>query len=698
MDPGAEAVALTVGVAGHVDHGKTALVRALTGVETDRLPEEQRRGISIELGFAPLPLPDAAPGGLVVGLCDMPGHERFVRRMIAGAAGVDAVMLIVAADEGVMPQAREHLAICRLLGLRHGLLVLTKADLADADLLDLLELELGELCRDTFLHEAEVVRFSTRPAEPWLPELRAALGRLGARVLRDRDATLRGRPFRMPIDRAFVLPGHGTVVTGTALAGSVAVGDALTLMPGATPVRVRGLQRHGAPALGFVAPGRVALQIAGAGAVDVGAGAVIAASEAVVVSDRLDVALEVLDHSPAAVIRRSRYMLHLGTARVECAVTPLGSSAARGLLPGEAGVAQLHLDAAIAVAPGDRFVLRGSHDDARHGRTVAGGRLLHPCPPRHRLDDDAVVSLLHAVASPDDEAGLVAMVALHGAVGLLAADLPLRLPWARGRLDKALQRALGRGALRKFTARERLWTPDVVAALEAQLLERLATLHLEAPERVGATPAELSRRLGAQLEVESVHALAQGLLKRGALRAAGPGAAEFALPSFVVRSHGPSPALREALIAALEAGGPAPPTGSALWQAARERLMVPPGEDVATDAATFEAALTLEVQAGRALRHGDVAFGAGAFAFAAAAAFTAFADAEEFDTAALKDLLGLTRKHLIPLAELFDAKRLTVRDASGLRRFRSRALDAYRAGERPWALVVEGEAPGSTKA
>ncbi len=697
MDPGADAIALTVGVAGHVDHGKTALVRALTGVETDRLPEEQRRGISIELGFAPLSLKDAGPGGLLVGLCDMPGHERFVRRMIAGAAGVDAVMLIVAADEGVMPQAREHLAICRLLGLRHGLLVLTKADLADAELLDLLELELGELCRDTFLHDAEVVRFSNRPPEPWLGELRAALGRLGARVLRDRDATLRGRPFRMPVDRAFVLPGHGTVVTGTALGGTVTVGDALTLMPGATPVRVRGLQRHGESAAAFVAPGRVALQIAGAGAVDVGAGAVIAASEAVIVSDRLDVALEVLDHSPAALTRRSRFMLHLGTARVECAVTPLGTAAARGLSPGEAGVAQLHLDAAIAVAPGDRFVLRGSHDDARHGRTVAGGRLLHPCPPRHRLDDDVVVGQLQAVASADDDAALVARVAIHGAAGVVAADLSLRLPWARGRLDKALQRTLGRGALRKFTSRERLWTPEAVAALEALLLDRMAALHQEAPERAGATPAELARRLGAQLDVESVHAIAQGLIRRGALRAASQGAVELALPGFLMRSHGPSLALRDALVAALEAGGSSPPTGAALWEAVREQLSGLAGAVDAADAATLEAALTLEVQRGRALRHGDVAFGARAFAAAAAAAFETFAAAEGFDTAALKELLGLTRKHLIPLAELFDARRLTVRDASGLRRFRRRALDAYLAGEQPWALVAEAAELGSDR-
>ena len=659
---------VTFGIAGHVDHGKTSLVRALTGVETDRLAEEQRRGISIELGFAPLTLPHR-DGPITVGLVDMPGHERFVRRMIAGAVGVDAVLLVVAADEGVMPQAREHLAIAELLGVRRGAIVLTKADLADDELLELLELELAELCEGTFLADAPMLRFSARTPYPYLDGLVAGLLGLVDRVRSDLQVAAEAtRPFRMPVDRAFHLRGRGTVATGTAATGRVQEGETLRVAPGEATFRVRGLERHGTAVPAFTAPGRLAVQLAGASPDDLPPGCALASADAVVVSERVDAQVVVLPTCPLPIARRSRWTLHIGTSKVDVAVVPLAASE---LVPGERGFCQLHLDHPVALAAGDRFVLRGSHDDPRFGRTVAGGRVLHPAPPRHRLDDAALLDALAALAGDDDEAALVAMVSVAAIAGLDRAALGRSLPMAPGRLDRVLAKAAGSGKVRKLGQPPTWLVPSAIADLEARVVAAVNESHRAAPEREGIERTEVARRVGAWLLPSMVDAVVDGLVRRGSLRAV---ATVVATPVFVPLARGPSDTLLAAVRTVLGTGGLAPATGQALVEEiAAQAAHAGEGATAAQIADAVEAG----VRAGWLLRHGEVVLLEEAFQGAVQRLFEAFGTREGFETGDLKALFDLTRKHLIPLAELLDAARITIRDPSGARRFRAKALQTW---------------------
>lgn len=336
---------LTVGTAGHIDHGKTTLVEALTGKNTDRLPQERERGISIDLGYAPLELPD----GTRLSVVDVPGHERFVRTMVAGASGIDLFLLVIDAREGARPQTHEHLAILRLLGIEHGVVALTKADAVDEETLELARAEAEEL-----VPEAPVVATSARTGAG-LHELRAALAEVAARVER---APADG-PARLHVDRSFSLRGIGTVVTGTLWSGSLGEGDELRLEPRGTAVRVRSVQVHDRPVERAEAGQRVALSLPGVERRDVRRGDVLVTPGAFAPSFRLDVALERTEEIPA------RVQLHHGTAETVARVARVGGRHA-----------QLRLAEPVVAARGDRVVLRA-------GTTVGGGVVLDPAPPRH---------------------------------------------------------------------------------------------------------------------------------------------------------------------------------------------------------------------------------------------------------------------------------------------------------------------------
>jgi selenocysteine-specific elongation factor len=360
-------VSLTIGTAGHIDHGKTTLVRALTGKDTDRLPEEKRRGISIDLGYAPLELAD----GRRLSLVDVPGHERFVRTMVAGATGIDLFLLVIDAGEGARPQTHEHLAILGLLGVEAGVVAVTKADAVDAETLELAVLEAQELTPGL-----EVVVVSARTGLG-LDALRAAIARAADGV----DRVTADRPPRLYVDRVFTLHGIGTVVTGTLWSGTVGDGDELSLEPGARAVRIRSVQVHDRPVARAEAGQRVALSLPGVERDDVRRGDALVATDAYPVSYRLDVTLDELQPVPD----NARLSVHHGTRRVGARVARVGDR-----------FAQLRLAEAVVAARGDRVVLRGA-------TTVAGGRVLDPAPPRHRdpvrmerLERGDIAAAIHA--------------------------------------------------------------------------------------------------------------------------------------------------------------------------------------------------------------------------------------------------------------------------------------------------------------
>jgi len=393
-------VALVVGTAGHIDHGKTALVKALTGVDTDRLPIEKQRGITTELGFAPLDL-----GGQKLALIDVPGHERFVKSMVAGATGIDLVIMVVAADEGTMPQTREHLAICDLLGVRRGVIALTKADLVDAEGISLAEADIRATVAGTFLEAAPIVPVSARSGTG-LAELRAALTTTLAQVA-PRPTT---RVFRLAIDRVFTKKGFGTIATGTVLGGEVRLGEELEVIPSGLAPRVRGLEVHGEAVELARAGQRCALNLGGVAVADLARGDMLCHPGRVAGSHILDVELRTLGELPA----RSKVLLHHATAQVLATLVRLDETHA-----------QLRVDreTPIGALPGDHFIVRGFERSAHHGSTIGGGTIVRVLAPRARRSHAEVVA---ALARAQLDRQLVHFVRGAAATGLTQIQLGQR--------------------------------------------------------------------------------------------------------------------------------------------------------------------------------------------------------------------------------------------------------------------------------
>ena len=378
-------MSFVVGTAGHIDHGKSTLITALTGIDPDRLAEEKRRGMTIDLGFAHLTL----PSGREIGIVDVPGHARFMRNMLAGAHGLDAVLLVVAADEGVMPQTREHLDVIDLLDVQRGLIVVTKADLVDEDWLALVTEEVRATTRGTSLAGSEVIPVSA-VARQGLTELTAALDALlGGASLREDS----GRP-RLPIDRVFTMSGFGTVVTGTLVDGSFAVGDEMEVMPGGRRVRIRGLQRHNRK-VERVGPGnRVAANLSGVEKSELSRGDVLARPGALRASRRMDASVRVVASAAQRLRHGAELLLHTGSVEVTGRTIVLDADE---IAAGGTGWVQLYLERPIAVAAGDRFVLRTPSPPM----TIAGGTILDVAPRKHARHDSAVRESLARRAAGD---------------------------------------------------------------------------------------------------------------------------------------------------------------------------------------------------------------------------------------------------------------------------------------------------------
>ncbi len=367
-------MSFVIGTAGHIDHGKSTLITALTGIDPDRLAEEKRRGMTIDLGFAHLRL----PSGLEVGIVDVPGHARFIRNMLAGTHGLDAVMLVIAADEGVMPQTREHLEIIDLLDVRRGVVVLSKVDLVDAEWLELVTSEVKAVLKTTSLDGAPLIPFSAVTGQG-KPELVATLDELleGAASRPDLD-----RP-RLPIDRVFTMSGFGTVVTGTLVDGALNVGDELEIVPAGRPARVRGLQQHNR-SVETASPGsRVAANLAGVEKDQLARGDVLARPKTLGSTRRVDATVRVLESAPQPLAHGVELLLHTGTSEVGCRVMVLDGDA---IAPGRQGWVQLYLERPIAAAAQDRFILRIPSPSA----TIAGGRFVDVQPRKHARHDSVV--------------------------------------------------------------------------------------------------------------------------------------------------------------------------------------------------------------------------------------------------------------------------------------------------------------------
>ena len=612
---------MILGTAGHIDHGKTALVRALTGVDTDRLPEEKRRGITIDLGFAPLHL----DGIGTIGVIDVPGHEAFVRTMVAGATGVDLALLVIAADEGVMPQTKEHLAILRLLGVRAGVVALTKADLVDEEWLALVRDDVGVALAGSSLGDAEVIAVSSTTGMG-LDALRAALLRAARSVpLRESDDL-----FRMPVDRAFTIRGTGTVATGTVWSGSLARDVVLRLYPSGDVVRVRALQAHGHAVERVSAGERAAVALAGVDLARVGRGAVLVGGEAWRPSTviRADVAL--LDDVDRAVGPRSRLRLHLGTSEVGARVVPLDGA----LAPGTSRSARIVVEEPIVTRTGDRFVLRGGSPLG----TLGGGIVTDPLAPRRAR------ALSSAVDDP--VATLDQFLLEAGVAGLDLAELPVRLGVGDAVLDELIRTA-GR-----WRVGDRVYAASVRESIGRQLVDTLALHHESHPLSSGAPRQWLRTRVRAP--EPAVDAVIDSMLRDGQMVAE---QGDIRLSGFSPRLTDRQQVLATDLSSRIATGGVEPPSieelAGLMEQPATElsaicRVLVREGLLVAVEANRHYSPETVIRLTGR-LSEGMLA-------------------GADYGPAELREFLGLTRKFLIPFLEYCDREGYTIRNELGRRR------------------------------
>ena len=474
-----------VGTAGHIDHGKSSLVLALTGTDPDRLQEEKRRGITIDLGFAHLDLGE----GLRVAFVDVPGHERFVKNMLAGASGIDAVLLVVAADESIKPQTREHFEICKLLGVRCGMVALTKADMVEDEILDLVRMEVQEFVAGSFLEGCAIVATSVRTGRG-LDELRAELRRLGERVAQ-KPADL---PFRLPIDRAFVMKGFGCVVTGTLVSGRLEVESEVELYPTGRRSRVRGIQVHGEAAAAALAGQRSAVNLAGIEALDVQRGMALAPPGLFTPTQRADCSLNLLP-SAKPLKNRARVHFHCGTAEMLAEVVLIG---AKGIAPGSRCYAQLRLAEPALLLPGDRFIIRQFSPVI----TIGGGTVIDNLAERHPTNDDAVAPFLEALESGDGLRRVELLVKQQSETPVTS--LAARCGWhAAVVLELAGRLQAQKKALLVGTPPAMVAHADYFMAIAAATLATLEKLHKANPLLAGFAKEDLRDRVAKALAVGS---------------------------------------------------------------------------------------------------------------------------------------------------------------------------------------------------
>lgn len=615
-----------IGTAGHVDHGKTALIGRLTGIDTDRLREEKERGISIDLGFAPLRLPD----GTVAGVVDVPGHERFIHNMLAGIGGIDLVLLVVDVNEGVMPQTREHLQILKLLKIPRGILVLTKCDLAEPDWLDIVEEEIREEVTGTFLAEAPACRVSSITGAG-IPELLATIQQILHELPpRDEDG-----PARLPIDRHFTISGFGTVVTGTLLSGRIKVGDLVEVLPPGETVRVRELQVHGKKAETARAGQRVAVNLAGFERADLERGAVVATPGFFELTSRVDARLTLLKEALRPLKFRDPVHLHLGTARVTAKVVLLDRDK---LEPGESVLTQIQLDQPLVAHRQDRFIVRSYSPMT----TIGGGQIIDPAPPRHRRFRPEVMTALGELESGERAFLLQKLTELVCARGK---DLELSSGLGRERVTGHLDALAAAGQARRLGDQ---WLTEATAQhWERLLLDAVDGCHRDQPLLPGVPHATLKGVLPAKMAPKAFEELLAGMVAAGALEQRGE---HVARPSFVPRPSSEQQRLIEQLVELYHQAG---------TQANNRNEML---GTLTAPTETVEGCLAFLFSRGDLVRLSDeMIFHREAYATALNALKEHFTVKQTLSLGEFRDRIGSARKQTQALLEHFDVLKYTMR-------------------------------------
>ncbi|SKA77391.1 selenocysteine-specific elongation factor [Paucidesulfovibrio gracilis DSM 16080] len=622
---------LIMGTAGHIDHGKTTLVKALTGIDCDRLHEEKERGITIELGFAHLDL----EGVERIGVVDVPGHERFVKNMVAGAAGIDFVLLTVAADEGLMPQTREHLEICSLLGIDQGLVALTKSDMVEADWLEMAAEEVSAAMEGTFLQGAPVIPVSGRTGNG-VDALRTAIAEL-ARSLPERSAT---DLFRLPVDRVFTMKGFGTVVTGTMLAGSVRLGEELLLYPGERPVKVRGLQSHGQQVEEALAGRRTAVNLSGVDVSDVSRGEVLARPGSLFPATTWDVELTCLPSSPRPLKHRKEIHFHHGGREILARLYFLDRDE---LLPGESAVCQVRFPHSMVGVSGDRVVVRSFSPL----RTVGGGTLINPLAGKIKRRSPQV-DVLRKTAAAQSRERVRLRLELAGIEGCYMSQLPVLTGMSRKPLEAALQEVLSKEDALLVDREERRYLSAAGFEELARVLEDfLGAYHKRHPDRHGVGRGELPAAWGNRLPQRVVHFIVERLLKRGRLDVYED---MVRLPNHEASLAADQTVLRETVLKAYSEGGSTPPN----FKDVLAKCQVNAKQAGDTFRRLQEEGQLIRVKE-------EMFYHAPALQEIQESVRTFLRENDEMSAPDFKTLTGLSRKYAIPVLEYLDREKVTVR-------------------------------------
>lgn len=621
-----------LGTAGHVDHGKTSLIKALTGTDTDRLKEEKERGITIELGFASLSL----PSGHTLGIVDVPGHEKFIKHMVAGAAGIDLVLMVIAADEGVMPQTKEHLQICSLLGITTGLVALTKIDLVEKDWLELVRSEITDYLKGTFLENAPIVPVSA-VKETGVQELLTEIDKTVDQLKEKTDDGI----FRLPVDRIFTMKGFGTVVTGTLISDHIKVGEDIQILPEDISARIRGIQVHNIPVEEAFSGQRTAINLQGIEKSTLERGNVLVRPQTVWPSQRLDVFFEYLASNTRKLKNRALVRLHTGTTEIMTRIVLMDTDE---LSPGEKSFAQLILADEDVVVAGDHFVLR-SYSPVT---TIGGGRILDPLPGKHKRKNIKILDDLQTLQSGAMPAKISVLLERAGFGGINIRSLAFRLGVHVKKIREALEKLFSsRQAILLASDDTTSISVHLYTQLEELIIKSLADYHKKNPLKEGISKEELKAALAATVSAKLFNMVLASLGKREILVIDKD---NVRLASHEVQLAGEEDALRQSIASTYVQAGLAPPSLSDVMNGFKDskgkaqhivKLMLKDGEliKINEDLCFAREALTKlrEDYKAQLARDGQAT------------------------PATFKELTGLSRKYIIPLMEYFDTSKLTVR-------------------------------------
>ncbi len=623
---------IILGTAGHIDHGKTSLIKAVTGIDTDRLKEEKLRGITIELGFAHLDL----PGGQHLGIVDVPGHEKFVKNMVAGASGIDIVAMVIAADEGVMPQTKEHMEICTLLGIKHGLVVLTKVDMVDEDWLELVQDDIEGFVKGTFLEDAPVQPVSSTTGQG-IDEF--------IKSLEEICETVPDRPysdlFRLPVDRVFTMKGFGTVITGTVVSGEIGVGDSVMVYTPGITSKVRGVQVHNKSVDSAVTGMRTAVNFQGLDKSAVNRGDVLAISGSLKPSYMLDVHLNILNSNKNPIKNRALVRFHSGTSEKMGTIVLIDRDEA---LAGEILEAQIRFNSPVVGVRDDSFVLR-SYSPVR---TIGGGRILNPIPKKHkRFNPDVIKGLKTLVKNNPDE-----IISFHveasGYEGACFSDLKIMANMSDKQLQNAISTLLNSKDLLQADRENRIYIhKNTIEKLTTKVVEQLESYHKKNPLKAGIPKEELKSKLPGKLGVKMFNMLLVRMEKEKKIV---PEEDNVRIANHKVSLGGDQADIRKKILESYQSAGLTPPYFKEL------------SKTLDIDQSTAKDLLWFLVDHGVVVKVKDDLYYHNEVLEDLKKRLVDFLQAKkEISTPQFKEMTGISRKYVIPLIEYFDSKNVTIR-------------------------------------